>query len=552
MNEKKRNIIKWLPEATLVYFLATLIIPNVALSITEQLSPWGAATCIMLPLGIYLFFSSFFRNGGRTIWLLFPLTFLAAFQIVLLYLYGRSVIAVDMFLNLTTTNSNEVAELLGNLWPAILLVVILYVPSLAGATWMITAHRLVSAKLLSAMRRSGIITATAGIMTLTVSYLAGPYSVLTDLYPVNVFYNIVLAADRNVKTGKYHETSRNYTFHATATGNPDLHETVVLVIGETSRAENWQLYGYNRKTNPRLSCIDSLLIGRHTLSESNTTHKSVPMLLSSVDATCYDSIYHVKSVITAFREAGYATAFFSNQRYNGSFIDFFAEEADTTVFIKEIGDRAMANAHDSALLDYVKATIAINNPKQLIVLHTYGSHFNYNERYDSTDCHFTPDHYPEASVEYRNNLINAYDNTIVSTDHFIASLIEILSASEADTSLLYTSDHGEDIYDDSRHLFLHASPIPTLHQITIPLVVWLSPHFILHHPGTYKIAEANMNKEISSSRSFFHTALSLGGISTPVADQSASLLSADYVPRLYPLYLDDHNHPVRNIDLQLK
>lgn len=544
MNDKKQNTTKWLPGTILIYFLATLIIPNVILAITERLSLWGAATCIILPLGIYVLFSSFFRNGGRTIWFLFPLTFLAAFQIVLLYLYGRSVIAVDMFLNLTTTNSSEAAELLGNLRPAVLLVIFLYVPTLIGATWMIATHRLVSTKLLSKMRHVGLTTTIAGIITLSVSYLSGPYSILTDLYPVNVFYNIGLAVDRTIKTDRYYESSRSYTFQATASGNPDVREIVVLVIGETSRAENWQLYGYNRETNPRLSQTDSVLIGRHTLSESNTTHKSVPMLLSPVDATCYDSIYHVKSVVTAFKEAGYSTAFFSNQRHNGSFIDFFANEADTTFFIKETDNPAMANAGDQALLDYVKAIIADDNRKQLIVLHTYGSHFNYNERYDSIDRHFMPDHYPDASVEYRDNLINAYDNTIVATDRFLASLIEILSDSDADASMLYTSDHGEDIYDDSRHLFLHASPLPTIHQITVPMLAWLSPGFIRHHPDAYNIMKSNMEKEISSSRSFFHTALSLGGIQTPVADPAASLLSPDYEPRLAPLYLNDHNRPV--------
>lgn len=549
MNGKKQNIINRLPGIILLFFLATLIIPNIVLAVTEKLTVWGALTNVILPLGIYTLFCSFFRNGGRTIWLLFPFTFLAAFQIVLLYLYGRSVIAVDMFLNLVTTNSSEVIELLGNLWPAILIVVVLYFPSLVGATWMLAKHRLVTTKLLIPMRRIGFTATILGIATLSASYIAGPYSILTDLYPVNVFYNIGLAVDRTIKTGKYHETSRDYTFHATATGTPDVREIVVLVIGETSRAENWQLYGYNRETNPRLSQIDSLLIGRHTLSESNTTHKSVPMLLSPVDATCYDSIYHVKSVVTAFKEAGYATAFFSNQRYNGSFIDFFANEADTTLFIKETGNPAMANAHDSALLDYVKNTITRDNPKQLIVLHTYGSHFNYNERYDSIDRHFIPDHYLDASAEYRDNLINAYDNTIVATDRFLASLIEMLSDTDADTSLLYTSDHGEDIYDDSRHLFLHASPLPTIHQITVPMLAWLSPRFINHHPDAYGIMESNMEKEISSSRSFFHTALSLGGISTPVADPKASLLSADYAPRRNPLYLNDHNLPVENIEL---
>ena len=56
------------------------------------------------------------RKPGKTIWILFPFVFFAAFQLVLLYLFGRSIIAVDMFLNLTTTNSGEALELLDNLF----------------------------------------------------------------------------------------------------------------------------------------------------------------------------------------------------------------------------------------------------------------------------------------------------------------------------------------------------------------------------------------------------------------------------------------------------
>ena len=61
--------------------------------------------------------------------------FFGAFQIVLLYLFGQSVIAVDMFLNLVTTNPGEALELLDNLIPAIIIVVLLYIPALVWLRW---------------------------------------------------------------------------------------------------------------------------------------------------------------------------------------------------------------------------------------------------------------------------------------------------------------------------------------------------------------------------------------------------------------------------------
>lgn len=88
----------------------------------------------VVAISIYYMVMSWSRNCGRTFWILFPFLFFGAFQIVLLYLFGQSIIAVDMFLNLVTTNSSEALELLDNLIPAIVIVVLLYIPALAVAT----------------------------------------------------------------------------------------------------------------------------------------------------------------------------------------------------------------------------------------------------------------------------------------------------------------------------------------------------------------------------------------------------------------------------------
>ena len=87
------------------------------------------------------------------LWILFLFLFFGAFQIVLLYLFGQSIIAVDMFLNLVTTNSSEAMELLGNLTPAIVVVVILYIPALVLATISIVRKRMLSAAFIRRERK---------------------------------------------------------------------------------------------------------------------------------------------------------------------------------------------------------------------------------------------------------------------------------------------------------------------------------------------------------------------------------------------------------------
>lgn len=127
-----KKIKNWLEnqEHLFYLFLGVLIVPNIVLCFTESL-PLMAKVCnILLPFACYYWLMTLSRNCGKMLWLLFIFLFFGAFQVVLLYLFGQSIIAVDMFLNLLTTNSSEALELLDNLIPAIILVVILYIPPL--------------------------------------------------------------------------------------------------------------------------------------------------------------------------------------------------------------------------------------------------------------------------------------------------------------------------------------------------------------------------------------------------------------------------------------
>ncbi|MDE6582146.1 MAG: DUF1705 domain-containing protein, partial [Duncaniella sp.] len=116
-------------------------IPAFILSFTEHYAFFAAFANSFVILGAIWYLASLSRNIGRTVWFMFPLIFFAAFQVVLLYLYGRSIIAVDMFLNLVTTNSGEATELLSNMWPIIIVVAVLYIPLRVSATVAIIKKR---------------------------------------------------------------------------------------------------------------------------------------------------------------------------------------------------------------------------------------------------------------------------------------------------------------------------------------------------------------------------------------------------------------------------
>lgn len=525
---------------TYLLYLLILILPNVILAVTEHLSPAGRIANIIVPLTTYWLVLTLSRKTGRTMIILFPVLFLGAFQMVLTYLYGRGPIAVDMWLNLVTTNAGEVNELLSQLLPAIVWVVVIYIPTLTIAAMQWAKHQTIDEAFIRVQRFPALCSAAVSLIATFTLAAFTPYTPTNDLFPINAISNFGLAVERLEASNGYKDASKDFRYDAHCTFTDDDPETVVLVIGETSRADNWQLYGYHRPTNPVLSKTEGLTVFTDYMSQSNTTHKSVPILLSLADAEDYTILYRTKGIMQAFREAGYHTAFISNQQRNHSFIDFLGEQADYCLFLH---DSLSRNADDIELLKPLRQQIKQNRGKRtFIVLHTYGSHFSYADRYPKAMRHFTPDRYDGAKAKYRLQLVNAYDNTIVHTDFLVGKVISTLSSEGSSAALLFTSDHGEDIFDDQRHLFLHASPFPSYYQLHVPLIAWTSPTYRIRHAEIAQSLISNSHKQ-AESNSVFHTLLSLGGVATQYRNDSLSLASPAYTPHRR-LFIDDHNKPL--------
>ena len=113
------------PKNLLILSLVVLLIPNALLCFTEHLHLLVCVCNMALPIAFYLGILTVSHNVGRNVWLLLPVVFLCAFQLVLLYLFGNGIISVDMFLNVVTTNSGEALELLGNIALGVVIVILL-------------------------------------------------------------------------------------------------------------------------------------------------------------------------------------------------------------------------------------------------------------------------------------------------------------------------------------------------------------------------------------------------------------------------------------------
>ena len=445
---------------------------------------------------------------------------LAALQLVLLYMFGGSIIAVDMFTNLFTTNSTEAGELLSNIWPMVSFVVVLYLPVLYLAV-----HSLQQGFTIAPATRR-----TAAIVG-AVMVVAGCATMQFNVFPFNVLENIYRSVNEFVQVRRYPTLSADFKFEVKNHKEGNHREIYVMVIGEASRAANWQLYGYDRQTNPLLSAENDVVVYKNVVTQSNATHKSVPMILSSVSADNHSEIYERRGIVQLYKEAGFRTLVISCQAPNRGLVEIMCNEADQTIY--------MNGLHDGAMLEPLRRAVETDTSDLFVVLHTYGSHFNYRERYTDEFSHFTPDDDVSISKKNRERMVNAYDNSIIYTDWFLSEVIGTLRETNACTAMFYCADHGEDLYDDSRARFLHSSPTITYYQTHVACLGWYSQQWQSLYPAKAAAAKANTLAP-ASTHSVFHTVAQLAPFESEYIKPSVSFVSGEFDYSAERHYLDDH------------
>ena len=520
-------------------FVTTLMLPILILAYTAKNPLSVTLVGVLLPLGAYTLFASISRHSGRMVWCGLTFIFFSSFQVVLSYLFGGSVVAADMFLNIITTNPSEATELLGNIYPAVIFVAIVYLPLLLLAALHIhkeielrnsTRHRIYAI---------GAISLVVGCIVLIFGCRGDAWRVLRDeVFPINASYNLGLAVLEKYRIDHYEQTSEGFLYHAKHQPATDAREVYVLVIGEASRAANWQLYGYERATNPLLSQRDDIVLFRQITTQSNTTHKSVPMILSSVHTSEHRELYRRSGILALFNEAGFTTYFISNQQPQGAMIDKLANDANFTIYLD-------APHYDAQLAEVMRKALTEDcSQKILFVLHTYGSHYSYRQRYPREFAVFLPD--DDVAIEKANvdRIRNAYDNSILYTDFVLNEIISTLeSYPEICSAMLYCADHGEDLFDTDEERFLHATPTVTYYQLHVASLAWFSEKYRSLFKEKAEAARYNENVP-ATTYSVFHTVADMASIASPYIDFEASLVSFGYDYTSERYYLNDHNKAV--------
>jgi glucan phosphoethanolaminetransferase (alkaline phosphatase superfamily) len=332
------------------------------------------------------------------------------------------------------------------------------------------------------------------------------------------------------------ERNSKFTFSARQAEPDGQPETVVMVIGESSRFDRWSLNGYERETNPLLGKEANLVTLPDVITSVSATRLSVPVMLTRKPATqSLKAGFAEKSFLTAYKEAGFKTFWLSNQVSFGEFdtpVSVFAKEADVIQFVNLGGFTNQSNFDEVAMADPA--------PKKLVVLHPLGSHWNYSHRYPVAFDRWKPSLYGVdkpviTDTRIKPLLNNSYDSSILYTDWFLANVIGMLKQGEQRSAMVYVADHGQTLYDKTCKQVFHGHN--TQFEFHVPAFVWYSDRYQARHPG--KIAQLQKNRAARlSTENVFHTLLDLADIGYPGERSERSFMNASF--REHKRYVDSY------------
>ena len=301
---------------------------------------------------------------------------------------------------------------------------------------------------------------------------------------------------------------------------------VVVVVGETARAANWGLNGYARQTTPELARLNVINFSKVTSCGTNTD-VSLPCMFAPVGRRSYDAerINGSESLLHVLSRAGVGVHWRDNQSGCKGVCEGLPTE--TVAGLNPPGLCDGGRCLDGGLLHGLDERLRRAHGTSLIVLHQLGNHGpSYFRRYPPAFARFQPectnDDLSQCSSE---QVVNAYDNALLYTDHLLASLVATLQAraGDVDSALIFVSDHGESLGESG--LFLHGVPyaIAPAVQKEVPMLMWFSEGF--RRSGGIDSACLQRRATAPASHDhLFHTLLALLDVRTSLYEADWDLL----------------------------
>ncbi|MCL1124261.1 phosphoethanolamine transferase [Shewanella surugensis] len=304
---------------------------------------------------------------------------------------------------------------------------------------------------------------------------------------------------------------------------------IVMVLGETARAKNYEYYGYDRPTNAYTKEM-GLITFQNMTSCGTATAVSVPCMFSHFDRSDYQlrKAQSQDTILDVLTYVSIDVQWFDND----SGCKGVCNKVNHMMITKENSPKECTtqSCFDEALLTQLDIALAKAKKKNtLIVLHLMGSHGpTYYLRYPKAFRQFLPD-CQRSDIQNCNQqeLVNTYDNTILYTDYIISKVIQKLKIynQSFDTGMIYMSDHGESLGE--KGLYLHGAPysIAPTEQIHIPFLSWFSDAFYQKNRLDKTCLQALSQKGTFSHDNLFDSLLGIFNVKTQEYHQKQDVFS---------------------------
>ena len=352
-------------------------------------------------------------------------------------------------------------------------------------------------------------------------------------------YQEYLQTKENLKASLAQENSDYLVVHSGIT-SPQTH---VIIIGESTTNWHMQLYGYNRETNPLLIEIkDELIVFDSVIAPHVHTILSLEKVLTLSNFNDPDKDKN-GSVVQLANAGGYETYWISNQKPVGiheSVTTIIGSAAKHKYFMAT--DDYQAYYYDENILPALDRVLAQDQERKIIFIQLIGTHIAYKKRYPDSFRYFDD----KEPLSYKNQkektIINEYDNSVRYNDFIIRSIIDKVKSQGLNSSVLYFSDHGDDVFDVmdyAGHNEFHA----TRPMFEVPFILWLSEKYKKQRPDL-------LSSEILSGRrysleDFIHSFSDLSDIRFEGFDASRSIFNEGFIKRTR-IIKDSINYDERN------
>jgi len=272
---------------------------------------------------------------------------------------------------------------------------------------------------------------------------------------------------------------------------------MILVLGESVRADHLGINGYHRNTTPGLDTITDIISFTKLKTAHTYTAASLPQILTDQGQVVKDTVY--TSVYSILNSADFQTYWLGNQTLERGYAPIVATN-DSVVLIDAFKNVFSFNKRkDEDLLPPLKAILP-NSARNVISLHMIGSHWWYEDRYEDKHRRFTPvidsKYIPSLNPD---QLINSYDNTIVYMDEFLSHIIDALTQLKIPSVLVYISDHGEQLGEGGKWLHAQAGEAAK----NPAYLMWFSKKYQKRYPKKVEALTSQIHDTSTTDRVFY-------------------------------------------------